>query len=448
PAGATVYYLDKLMEIETAGSSTDYRHYISDVAILTKTGDLNDPSPGIDYLHRDRLGSIVNITDVTGIIEEGRGFDAFGKPRNGDWSDKNPPTLNSAITDRGFTEHEHLDDHQLIHMNGRGFDYRLGRFLSVDPIVQAPGNSQSWNPYSYIMNNPLSGTDPSGYAAEKVTGSNIMRDPEKTPNSGGQITIGGSKLVTSFGFGPKPKKQTGNGADNNQTTGSNPNGADAGISEINSQKQTTSQEGSGDKGGDSQMDQGSSPGNTTCLGGAVDACHRSPAPVPPVVQATNRFVERLKNAVITGQALTNAELDAWGQAYMEAAALGPEAVGGFLRENPPYGATKAVLEFLASGGIVAFGRRIIPAEGIYDFASASGKTYVGQSGEIISRLRAHVRSGKLPPGNPSSITELLGGKTAREIGEQLRIDQLGGVRNLENVVNPIGEARRHLLPSQ
>ena len=48
-------------------------------------------------------------------------------------------------------------------MNGRAYDYDLGRFLSVDPFIQFPANSQSLNPYSYIMNNPLSGTDPTGY---------------------------------------------------------------------------------------------------------------------------------------------------------------------------------------------------------------------------------------------------------------------------------------------
>jgi len=48
-------------------------------------------------------------------------------------------------------------------MNGRAYDYNLGRFLSVDPFIQFPGNSQSLNPYSYIMNNPMAGTDPSGY---------------------------------------------------------------------------------------------------------------------------------------------------------------------------------------------------------------------------------------------------------------------------------------------
>src|SRR6267142_6739745 len=51
-------------------------------------------------------------------------------------------------------------------MNGRVYDYRLGKFLSVDPIISNPANSQSVNPYSYIGNNPLSGVDPTGYACD------------------------------------------------------------------------------------------------------------------------------------------------------------------------------------------------------------------------------------------------------------------------------------------
>lgn len=50
-------------------------------------------------------------------------------------------------------------------MNGRIYDFNVGRFLSVDPFLQFPENSQSANPYSYILNNPMSGTDPTGYAA-------------------------------------------------------------------------------------------------------------------------------------------------------------------------------------------------------------------------------------------------------------------------------------------
>lgn len=48
-------------------------------------------------------------------------------------------------------------------MNGRVYDPALGRFLSVDPVFAFPTNMQSLNPYSYVLNNPLSLTDPSGY---------------------------------------------------------------------------------------------------------------------------------------------------------------------------------------------------------------------------------------------------------------------------------------------
>ena len=48
-------------------------------------------------------------------------------------------------------------------MNGRVYDATLGRFTTADPIVQFAGVSQSYNRYSYTLNNPLSGTDPTGF---------------------------------------------------------------------------------------------------------------------------------------------------------------------------------------------------------------------------------------------------------------------------------------------
>jgi RHS repeat-associated protein len=66
------------------------------------------------------------------------------------------------FADRGFTGHEHLDAFGLIDMNGRVYDPILGRFLSPDKYVQAPGFTQSLNWYSYCLNNPLIFTDPSG----------------------------------------------------------------------------------------------------------------------------------------------------------------------------------------------------------------------------------------------------------------------------------------------
>jgi len=49
-------------------------------------------------------------------------------------------------------------------MNGRVYDPTIGRFLSADPIIQAPNDLQSYNRYAYVRNNPLRYTDPSGYS--------------------------------------------------------------------------------------------------------------------------------------------------------------------------------------------------------------------------------------------------------------------------------------------
>ena len=74
---------------------------------------------------------------------------------------------------RGFTGHEMLMEVMggLIHMNGRIYDPNLGRFMTADPTVQFAGFSQSYNRYSYILNSPLNGTDPSGYSWANPFGS-------------------------------------------------------------------------------------------------------------------------------------------------------------------------------------------------------------------------------------------------------------------------------------
>ncbi|MBD3792377.1 MAG: hypothetical protein IE918_09615 [Campylobacterales bacterium] len=46
----------------------------------------------------------------------------------------------------------------------RVYDSDIGRFLSADTIIQAPHDSQSYNRYSYVRNNPLMYTDPSGHS--------------------------------------------------------------------------------------------------------------------------------------------------------------------------------------------------------------------------------------------------------------------------------------------
>ncbi|MRX27041.1 SpvB/TcaC N-terminal domain-containing protein [Kangiella sp. HZ709] len=235
PGGVTetTYYVDKLFEkVETkvnlTTTKTVYKHYIGDVAIQNKTVTGSSSEWDIRFTHRDRLGSVITLTDDGGQVTEHRSYDAFGKPRKGDFGDLSTPTLFGSVgsepyTDRGFTDHEHLDDAELIHMNGRAYDYNLGRFLSVDPFIQEPGNSQSMNPYSYIMNNPLSGTDPTGYMAERGLGKTTI-ECGKQNNCGAVISA-----ISSGG-------SVGAGADNGSESSSNvsaPGTSEESIDEIN-----------------------------------------------------------------------------------------------------------------------------------------------------------------------------------------------------------------------
>ncbi|AWF81252.1 hypothetical protein BTJ40_10720 [Microbulbifer sp. A4B17] len=133
--------------------------------------DLIGTSGEYQYLHRDHLGSIEKITDEAGLEILDLSFNPDGSRRQTDWStDLDQQGLQELLavqgltTKRGYTGHEHLDRTGLIHMNGRIYDPTLGRFLSPDPIVKAPTYSQNWNRYSYVFNNPLSFTDPSGFA--------------------------------------------------------------------------------------------------------------------------------------------------------------------------------------------------------------------------------------------------------------------------------------------
>ena len=119
------------------------------------------------YLLKDHLGSTDVITDASGKVETRYSFDAWGARRDVTWAAFLPsvPALvwQSALTTRGYTGHEQLDAVGLIHMNGRVYDPQLGRFLSADPFVQDASNLQALNPYSYVQNNPLSFTDPTGH---------------------------------------------------------------------------------------------------------------------------------------------------------------------------------------------------------------------------------------------------------------------------------------------
>ncbi|GIU36959.1 hypothetical protein TUM3794_06890 [Shewanella colwelliana] len=125
-----------------------------------------------------------------GAVLQHRGYDVFGRPR--DIAAGNNLLASWQGVTKGYTDHEHLNEQQLIHMNGRIYDFNVGRFLSVDPFLQFPENSQSANPYSYILNNPMSGTDPTGYSASAV-GDNHQE--EMTNINQGEAVVANNKAT-------------------------------------------------------------------------------------------------------------------------------------------------------------------------------------------------------------------------------------------------------------
>ncbi len=70
-------------------------------------------------------------------------------------------------TAKRYTGQRFDDAIGLYYYNARYYDPALGRFAQADTIVPEPGNPQSLNRYSYVLNNALRYTDPSGYFEEE-----------------------------------------------------------------------------------------------------------------------------------------------------------------------------------------------------------------------------------------------------------------------------------------
>lgn len=170
----TKYYSeDGSMEIITNNTTGQEKHilyiggspYESSIVYLK---DFTETTPNFKFLHKDYLGSILAISDEAGNALERRHFDAWGifthlqKVNGSIITDQNVINNSSLLIDKGYTSHEHLLGVGLIHMNGRLYDPLLRRFLNADENVQDPTNTQNYNKYGYVMNNPLMYNDPNG----------------------------------------------------------------------------------------------------------------------------------------------------------------------------------------------------------------------------------------------------------------------------------------------
>lgn len=181
PSGTTIF-----LHPDNAGGLAYEKEIKADLSVVNKfyvvAGDevvalvkQDASATTVTYLHHDYLGSVTALTNEAGSVIERMAYEPFGKRRSAAGALDPNNLIKGVNTDRGYEEHEHLDDLGLIHMNGRVYDPALGRFMTADPGVPHPEDMQSYNRYAYTRNNPLAYVDPSGFADEDAIG--VPRTP-------------------------------------------------------------------------------------------------------------------------------------------------------------------------------------------------------------------------------------------------------------------------------
>ncbi len=117
------------------------------------------------YLSWDHLGSTRLVTDQDGKVVARHDYLPFGEEilantagRGAEWG------AGSDNIAQKFTGKERDVESGLDYFGARYYGSALGRFTSPDPdnAGSDPSNPQSWNAYSYVLNSPLSNTDPNG----------------------------------------------------------------------------------------------------------------------------------------------------------------------------------------------------------------------------------------------------------------------------------------------
>jgi RHS repeat-associated protein len=132
-------------------------------------------SEQVYYYYTDATGSVRMITDATGQAVEWHDYQPFGEE-----SLINPQTPER----RSYTGKERDSETNYDYSMARYYAGINGRFTTVDPghVAGDIFNPQTWNGYTYALNNPLRYVDPDGYAGDCVYGYD---------QKSGQCTIGG-----------------------------------------------------------------------------------------------------------------------------------------------------------------------------------------------------------------------------------------------------------------
>lgn len=121
---------------------------------------------GTSYLTQDHLGSTRAVTDKDGAIRSRHDYFPFGEEVGAGAAGRTPAQGYSGGDNvrQKFTGYEQDAETGLDYAQARYFSPNQGRFSSVDPSLESaePERPQTWNRYTYVLNNPLKFVDPNG----------------------------------------------------------------------------------------------------------------------------------------------------------------------------------------------------------------------------------------------------------------------------------------------
>ncbi len=209
PVAGTTKYIGQVYECNSASGCT--RYIFSGIQRMAEID-----GTGTHYYHTDHLGSSTVMTDNNGAREREVFYYPYGEMHL-DYYTNDPKYL--------YTGKEYDAETGLYYYGARYYDPKLARFISADTIVPEPFYPQSFNRYSYSVNNPIVLKDidghcysgmPSGYTPTPESGGGGGGDPQPgapSPSSGGP---GGSHVDTGIST---HDNTTENNADVGKTTG-------------------------------------------------------------------------------------------------------------------------------------------------------------------------------------------------------------------------------------
>jgi RHS repeat-associated protein len=198
----TTEYIGGLFDKITNSNGTAYEYYIPAGNTIVEYTRWSTGDTFLDYITKDHLGSSALITDSTGAPVVTESFAALGYRRSstgwaGPPSDAEWQGIDSTTT-RGFTGQEMVDHLGVVNMNGRIY-METGEFASPDPFISDPADTQSYNRYSYVLNNPLTYVDPSGFDPVCFTlYSPAQGDSITLPDGTSQVTVPSSGVSSTI----------------------------------------------------------------------------------------------------------------------------------------------------------------------------------------------------------------------------------------------------------